>query len=185
MAGTSGSSRFFKPINDAVKRQIQLQVDHIRNDCLSDPPKEKVAITRVNPVTKQAFTARSTGTNEVDNRYLNRLLDTPSVGIARAERLIGDHYERSNDRKRCRRLGEKEAISYRTERLYFLNSIAKSAGFTGDDLPVTVAYPPHMPIVEYMGLRYELPEQFRAREPSADDDDGNNEEDERASSDLH
>jgi hypothetical protein len=93
MPNTAGSSRFFKPMTDAVKHQIHLQLDHIRNGCLSDPPADKVPITRVNPVTNAAFTARSTGTNEVDNRYLNRLLDTPSVGIARVERLIGDHYE--------------------------------------------------------------------------------------------
>jgi hypothetical protein len=183
---TNRTSRFFKPMTDAVKHQIQLQLDHIRNGCLSDPPKEKVPITRVNPVTKDAFTARSTGTNEVDNRYLNRLLDTPSVGIARAERLISDHYERSNDRKRCRRLGEPEAISYRTERLYFLNSIAKSAGFAGDELPVKVAYPPLMPLVEFMGLQYELPAAFRENsDTNGDDVIFAQEEEDRATGDLH
>jgi hypothetical protein len=94
-----------------------------------------VKIHRVNPKTKKAFTARSTGTNEVNHRELNAVLDAPSVGIARAERVMDDLYEASNDRKKVNRLGEQEKPTYRTEKLLFLNSIANSAGFTDVDLP--------------------------------------------------
>ena len=118
-------------------------------------------ITRVNPFSKAAFTARSTGTNEVDHQYLNRLLNSPSVGIHRAYRIMSDHYELSNDRKKVNRLGEKEALTHRTEKLYHINSLAAACGYADVELPFsTTSYPPQVPVREYLGFNFELPDAF-------------------------
>jgi len=120
-----------------------------------------VKIHRVNPRTGEVRSARGTGGCENDHRWLNDLLDMPSVGIARAERVIDDFYKMSNDRKMVNRLGMKEQPTHRTDKLLFLNSLAKSCGFEDAQLPFDVSYPPSSPVQEHMGLNFELPDEFR------------------------
>ena len=71
-------ARFFKP-GAAASNTIVSQVEHVKKGCLSDPPANVVKTHRFNPTTKKTFTARSTGTNEADNRGLNRLLCLCSI----------------------------------------------------------------------------------------------------------
>jgi len=82
-----------------IRQLINNQVEHVEKGCLSDPPSDIVKIHRINPRTKEVRSARGTGGCENDHRWLNDLLDAPSVGVARAERVIDDFYEMSNDRK--------------------------------------------------------------------------------------
>ncbi|CAB9518949.1 hypothetical protein SEMRO_976_G226890.1 [Seminavis robusta] len=168
--------RFLKPMTAAVRNTITNLLGHVGQGCLSDPPADKVKIHRVNPNTDKAFTARSTGTNEVDNRALNRLLNSAVVGIARAERVLSDHYEQSNLRKRVRRLGEEEPVSCRLDKMLLLNSFAQSCGYENKDLPAQgITAPPQLPFEEFLGLDFELPDNFKPAEASVqdlDDDQG-------------
>ncbi|CAB9515452.1 hypothetical protein SEMRO_717_G191960.1 [Seminavis robusta] len=91
---TAKRHRFFIRNSALVSTTIKNQMSHVKLGCLSDPPKEILNIHLVNPYSNKAFTVRSTGINEVDNRALNRLFDIPSVGIARADRMFWEHYER-------------------------------------------------------------------------------------------
>ncbi|CAB9527948.1 hypothetical protein SEMRO_2110_G315010.1 [Seminavis robusta] len=170
--------RFLKVMNKDVKRSMENLMKHVSQGCLSDPPAEKVKMRRVNPKTGRAFTARSTGTNEVDNRVLNDILSSATVGIARAERVLADHYEKSNAKKRVKPLGEEEVVTTRTDKLLLLNCFAKSCGYDRKDLPAQgVTAPPKLPFKEYMGFQFDLPEAFRPVEASAKDaDDDNGEE---------
>ena len=144
-----------------IRQLLNNQLEHVQKGCLSDPPSDIIKIHRVNPKTKEVKTARGTGGCENDHRWLNDLLEAPSVGIARAERVIDDFYEMSNDRKLVNRLGMKEQPTYRTDKLLFLNSLARSCGFDDAQLPFEVSYPPPPPLEEYMGLNFELPQEFR------------------------
>jgi len=102
---------------------------------------------------------------------MNALLDAPSVGLARACRVVGDSYEQPNDRKKVTRLGEKEQPTCRTEKLLILNSVAKDAGFKGAELPFEkVSCPPSLALKECMGFEFELPDDFKESEDVADAD---------------
>lgn len=127
--------RFFKASYADVRATTRQQLSHVTAGCLSDPPKEVVRLHRVNPVTNQAFAARSTSQLEVSHREANQLLDTPLIGLPRAERVLDDFYEQSNDRKRVTRLGQKEPLTCQTDKLQLLISIAKSCGVDKDKLP--------------------------------------------------
>jgi len=155
--------RFFKPLTPQLRRKLDAQKKHVANGCLSDPSfvETGVRIHRVNPTTFIARSARSTGTNENDNMQILRILNNPIVGINRADRVINDHYEQSNERKKVNRLGETPAIMHRTEKIYWLNSLAMSLGFTKEQLPYEVAIPTKMNgLEEFVGMSYELPEVF-------------------------
>lgn len=149
-------SRFFKP--GAVTLNTMLnQMEHIKKGCLSDPSDEVVSLFRHNKRTKKTFTARGTGTNEIDNRYLNRLLDTPSVGLTRADRILHDCYERSNDRKLVNRLGQEPRVTSRSEQVGMLKALAKECGF--DDFPEKNPEHPNNvdSLDEKIGFEYQLP----------------------------
>ena len=154
-----------------VRQLINNQLEHVRKGCLSDPPSEVVKIHRVNPRTGEAKSARGTGGNENQHRELNAVLDSPSVGIARAERIIDDCYEMSNDRKMVKRLGMKEQPTFRTDKLVFLNSLAQSCGFKDAQLPFDVSHPPSPLLVEYMGMSFELPEEFLPSKSAEEEED--------------
>jgi hypothetical protein len=92
--------------------------------------------------------------NKNDNIFLNRLLNTPSVGLPRAKRVISDHYEASNEKKQMLRLGGKEQLRTRTEKAY---------GFSDNELPVegAVSVPRTLDkLQEFMGISYKLPDCF-------------------------
>jgi len=140
--------------------------------CLSDPPSDVVKIHRVNPRTGKVRSARGAGGCENDHRWLNDLLDMPAIGIARAERATDNFCEMSNDRKMVNRLGTKEQPACRTDKLLFLNSLAKSCGFDEAQLPFEVSYPPSPPARACMGLNFDLPEEFRLPERQLEDAEG-------------
>ena len=131
-ASTASEGRFFKAGANSLNTIIN-QMSHVKKGCLSDPPDTVFNVFRVNPKTGKTYTARSTGTNEVDNRYLNRLLDTPSVGLTRADRLIHSYYERSNENKMVNRLGMDPSETSRAEQVSMLHSLSSECGF--DDFP--------------------------------------------------
>lgn len=169
---TNRRGRYLKPMNREVLKLIGNQMDHVRKGCMSDPHKSIVRIHRVNPMNGKAHAARSTGSNENDNVWLNRLLNAPSVGIARAERVASDHCEESNGRKEVSRLGGEEQLTQRTEKPCAINSVATSVGFTGEDLPVTekVQVPTAMrQLKECIGMEHELPERFNVEVDDGDD----------------
>jgi hypothetical protein len=147
-------------------------MSHVRKGCLSDPPKDVIRLHRINPVTGKGFSGRSTGTNENDNMFLNRLLNTPSIGLARAERIISDHYEASNAKKEVSRLGGQQHLTNRTEKLYAVNSMHTSCGFPDHDLPVRekISLPRTLDEVEeFLGMTYSLPEAFTSKTEEQDD----------------
>jgi hypothetical protein len=159
------ATRYFKVLSDEVRSAINNQLKHITKGCISDPQKEVINMHRVNPTNQKAYTTRSTGTNENDNMQLYRLLNSPTVGIHRAERVISDHYEQSNDRKKVSRLGEHQLCTHRTEKLYVLNSIAVELGFKEDQLPVkeAVSIPTSIDsVTEYIGWLHKAPTIFEA-----------------------
>jgi len=169
VSGATARKRYLKPFDFKVKKGaryipvrqlIHNQLEHVRKGCLSDPPAQIVKVHRINARTGEAKSARGTGGNENQHRELNAALDAPSVGIARAERIIDACYEMSNDRKMVKRLGMKEQPTYRTDKLLFLNSLAQSCGFQQAQLPFDVSYPPSPPIEEFMGMSFELPDEF-------------------------
>lgn len=171
---TLNEKRFLKP-GALTLNTIVNQMEHVKAGCLSDPPSEVIKIHRVNPTTGKAFTACGTGGNEASWRYINRLLDTPSIGITRAEQVIHNYFEGDNDRKRVSRLGEQPEESSRTEQLQALHGLASKCGFTGDKIPVPQACPTDIAdFEEFIGLDYQLPRNFNVddvREEAIDDDD--------------
>lgn len=80
----------------------------------------------MNPKTGKAFVSCSAGPLENINRQFNSLLNAPMVGIARADRVINNHIEQSNDRKRMTRLGKGQSVTVQTEKLHVLHSVATS-----------------------------------------------------------
>jgi len=165
------ATRFFKRGANTLNTIIN-QMSHVKNGCLSDPPDTAIPIFRVNPKTKKAFTARSTGTCEVDNRYLNRLLDTPSVGLTRADRLTHNYYEQSNDNKMVNRMGINASETSRTEQLGMLHSLAGKCGF--HDFPSKeVQYPSNIDVLDgKIGFDYHLPEAISEARNAEDDGEG-------------
>ena len=157
---------FFKPGATTLNTIIN-QMEHVKRGCLSDPSDKTVPLFRFNPRTKKTYTSRGTGTNEIDNRYLNRLIPTPSVGLTRADRLLHDYYERSNDRKFVNRLGREPTITTRSEQLGMLKSLAQECGFS--DFPEkNPQYPNDIDgLDEHIGFEYHLPEE----ESNVDEDD--------------
>jgi len=150
-------------------------MSHVKKGCLSDPPSNVVKIHRFNQKTKKTYTARSTGTNEVDARELNHLLDQPSIGLTKADRVVGDCCESSNDRKRVRRLGEQEAASSRTETIQALHGMAYQCGFNNDEIGM---HAPECPqslhaFEEHIGFEHRLPKEFDDSivEEAVDDED--------------
>jgi len=120
------ASRLFKPLTKELKTFISNQMSHINNNCLSDPHKNVIKVTRVNPKMGKAFVSCSAGPLENINRQFNSLLNAPMVGIARADRVINNHIEQSNDRKRMTRLGKGQSVTVQTEKLHVLHSMATS-----------------------------------------------------------
>ena len=159
--------RFFKR-GSITLHTIFRQLKHIRRGCLSDPHHSVVQIHRENPTTGEVRTARSTGTNEVDNRCLNRLLDTPSIGLPRADRVIHNYYEESNDRKFVNRLGQSQGEAKRLEQLQALHGVATACGFQRDEMPFAKdSYPRDLDaLVEHIGFEHCLPCSFN--EPVTD-----------------
>ena len=164
-ASRDNKQRFFKPMTDKLRRKLETQKSHVTNGCLSDPSfaATGVRIHRVNPKTGKARTGRSTGTNENDNMLVLRTLNSPTVGVARADRVISDHCEQSNEKKKVNRLGEEPAITHRTEKIYWVNSLATSVGFKEEELPYKVSIPtPISELKEHLGLTYNLPTIFQS-----------------------
>ena len=180
------SERFFKPLTDKMKDLISNQMSHVKNGCLSDPHKSVLKMFCINPTSGKTYTARSTGTNEVDNRYLNRLLNTPSVGTQRADRVTSDHCEQTNEKKRVSRLGEGAALTHRTEKLCVLHSMAVSAGFTDLELPTsTIEIPTELDtLTEHIGMEHELPSHFEEKEDTTADNNDEALHDEEAQAEL-
>jgi len=175
-------NRFFKR-GDITLKTIINQLKHVRKGCLSDPPKEAVQIHRINPVTGVARTGRSTGTNETENRYLNCLLDTPSIGLPRADRVIHNYYEESNDRKAVSRLGAAAGEAKRIEAVQALHGMACACGYKQSEIPFAKpAYPRDIDdLEEFIGFDYCLPAAYQEKESAdaaADDDVGLHELDE-------
>jgi len=180
-ASASNEKRFLKP-GAMTLNTIVNQMEHVKAGCLSDPPSEIVEIHRVNATAGKAFTARGTGGNEAAWRYVNRLLDTPSIGITRAEQVIHNYFEGDNDRKRVARLGEQPEETSRTEQLQALHGLAARCGFSGSEIPVPEDMCPSdiADFDEHIGLDYQLPLNFNVddiREEAIDDDDDENLED--------
>jgi hypothetical protein len=118
--------------------------------------------------------------------FLNRLLKTPPVGLPRAERVISDHYEVSNEKKQVSRLGAEEQLTTRTEKAYALNSIATSCIFSGSELPIKEAMSVPWSLnghQEFMGMQYKLLAWFKEHS-SNDDGKENTSEDPEAEVDL-
>ena len=69
------------------------------------------------------------------------------------------------------RLGEQEQPTFRTEKLYLLNSLAKGCGVLNAELPFDVTFPPQPSTKEHMGLTFELPSQFRESDGDDDEED--------------
>lgn len=139
-------SRFFKRGANTLNLIIN-QMSHVKKGCLSDPPDTAILIFRVNKKTNKTFAARSTGTNEVDNRHLNRLLDTPSVGLTRADHLTHNCCEQSNDNKMVNRLGLDAPETSRTEQIGMLHSLASKCGF-GDFPSKEVQHPSNIDVLD-------------------------------------
>ena len=158
-ASNSNEGRFFKPGPNTLNTTIN-QLSHVKKGCLFDPPDTMFSIFRVNPKTQKAFAARSAGTDEVDNRHLNRLLDAPSVGLTRADRLTWNCCERSNDSKMVKRLGLDASETSRTEQMAMLHSLASKCGF--EDFPKKKPLHPTSvdTLEERIGFDCHLPEAF-------------------------
>mgnify|MGYP007080208264 CR=1 FL=1 len=178
---TRKPDRFFKA-GAQTSNVIVNQTEHVKKGCLSDPSDEVVQIHRCNPRTGKTFTGRGTGTNEVDNRCLNCLLDTPSVGLTRADRIIHDCYEKSNENKLINRLGKEPEFTAGTEQLQMLQGLAHKCGFP--DFPMkNASYPVNLDnLKETIGFEYHLPDAFidTPVEEAVDDDDDDVECDEMA-----
>jgi len=79
-----------------------------------------------------------------------------------ADRVINDHCEQSNERKKVNRLGEEAPITHRTEKIHWLNSLAVSLGFAKEQLPCDVSIPAKMSeLEEHLGVSHELPDVFK------------------------
>jgi len=164
--------RFFKAGAETLNVIVN-QMEHVKKDCLSDPPSDVVQIHRFNAKNKKTYTARSTGTNEVDNLQLHKLLDTPSIGLTRADRLINDYYERSNENKLVNRMGKEPEATSRTGHLQMLQGLADQCGFS--DFPIKKpSYPVNLDsLEERLGFDYHVPDAFREHgivDKAVDDD---------------
>jgi len=175
MAGEPTAGRFFKPGANTLNVMLN-QMSHVKKGCLSDPPASVFPMFRENPKTGKTFAARFTGTNEVDNRCLNRLLDTPSVGLTRADRLIHNCCERSNDNKMVNRLGLDPSVTSRTEHHTMLHSLSSKCGF--EDFPKKKPVCPRNidALDERIGFDCHLPAAFTANEEGDVDEEDNDSE---------
>ena len=175
MGASNNEKRFFKP-GAATLNTIVNQMEHVKKGCLSDPPSEIVSIHRCNQTTGMSHAARGTGGNEAAWRHINRLLDTPSIGISRAEQVVHNCFEGDNDRKRVSRLGEVAEETSRTEQLQALHGLATRCGFAKKDMPVPRdTFPSDIAsLEEHTGFNCQLPKNFNVddmREEAIDDDD--------------
>jgi len=91
-------SRFFKRGEETLNTIVN-QMEHVKRGSLSDPDDQVVKIHRYNKRTKKTYTARSTGSNEVDNRYILASMQTPTISITKADIKFHNYYEGSNNRK--------------------------------------------------------------------------------------
>lgn len=171
-ASEKKEQRFFKRGAETLNI-IANQMSHVRKGCLSDPPSAALPMFRINPTTGKACAARSTGTNEVDNRYLNHLLDSPSIGLTRADMTIWSYCDGSNDRKRVNRLGEAPQDTTRTDQLQALCGLATQCGHGKEDIPIPSPNFPRLMVGhdEYMGFEHELPSEMQEDEINSLDDE--------------
>jgi len=167
-------SRFFKRGVVTLNTTVN-QVDHIRKGCLSDPTADVVKMHRCNPRTKKTHTAR--GTSSLENEWLfihHHILSTPSIGLTRAEKLLHNYFEASNDKKRVSRLGEEPEVTSRTESLQALHGLASRCGFDDKDLDFKLPSYPHSidAVKENIGFEHQAPTEFAtAVQDDAEDDD--------------
>jgi len=137
----ASEGRFFKRGAETLNTIVN-QLEHVKKGCLSDPHMSVVELHRFNKTTLKTCSARGSSSIEVDNRWVLNALNTPSVGLTRAERIIWDYYEASNDRKKIKRLGAVGECATRAEQLQMLHALATKAGFEEADLEVK---PPDYP----------------------------------------
>jgi len=168
-AATTKEGRFFKR-GAATLNAIVNQLEHVKKGCLSDPHMDVAELHRFNKTTLKTFSARGLSSIEVDNRWVLNSLNTPSVGLTRAERITWGYCEASNDRKKAKRLGAMAEFSTRTEQLQILHTLATKAGFGEADLEVK---PPECPrdldgLEEFIGFDSCLPEDFLPEVADAD-----------------
>lgn len=124
--GNGIESRFFKR-GAETSNTIVRQMAHVRKGCPSDPDASIAKIHRCNPKTKKTHTARSTGSNEVDNRCALNSMETPTTSITKADVKFNNHCKGSNDRKRVNRLGEEPQL-HRSEQIQMLHGMAEQCG---------------------------------------------------------
>jgi len=174
--GTSSKNekRFFKP-GALTLNTIVNQMEHVKKGCLSDPASTVFPVHRHNQTTQKTYTARGTGGNEAAWRYINRILDTPAIGLSRADQVINNYFEADNDKKRVSRLGEKPEETSRTEQLQALHRLASKCGFKDDEIPVaSINFPTAVDsFVEHIGFEQHLPMDFNVDDvrDNAEDDD--------------
>jgi len=180
--GEEKEKRFLKPGPETLNT-INNQLEHVRRGCLSDPPADIVPIHRINTKTGKVYTARSTGSVEVAWRYIHHILDTPSIGFTRAEQVINNYLEVSNDKKKTSRLGQEPEVTSRTEQLQALHSMASRCGFSDVDIPVpdpATTFPVDLSnLEENIGFDYCLPCNFNVdvvEEDACDDADETSED---------
>jgi len=166
--------RFFKPGAETINI-ITNQLSHVRKGCSSDPCDSVLQIHRHNPATDKTCSARGTGGNEAAWRCTNRLLDTPSIGVTRAEQAMHNCFEADNGRKRVRRLGEEAEETSRAEQLRSLGTMAKECGFKGNDIPTTHLECPREidGLTEHIGMDCKLASTYNVddvRDDAEDDD---------------
>jgi hypothetical protein len=163
LSGEPNSSKLYMKLQTPeIQRIIQNQLSHVDKGCLSDLPSLVVSLQRMNPCSGIVYTGCSTGSCEVDNRMLNHLLDSSHVAPALAERKIWMHHDHQNERKRVTRLGEREELTLRTEKVALVNSFASEAGFKDKELPFPhLATPRVQHTHEFMDLSYDLPDSFK------------------------
>lgn len=174
--GTSSKNekRFFKP-GALTLNTIVNQMEHVKKGCLSDPASTVFPVHRHNQTTQKTHTARGTGGNEAAWRCINRILDTPAIGLSRADQVINNYFEADNDKKRVSRLGEKPEETSRTEQLQALHRLASKCGFKDDEIPVaSINFPTAVDsFVEHIGFEQHLPMDFNVDDvrDNAEDDD--------------
>jgi len=151
-------SRFFKPGAETINVTIR-QLSHVKKDCLSDPPAALLEVHRHNVATGKTHSARGTGGNEVAWRHVHRPLDTPSIGVTRAEQAIHNCFESDNNKKRVTRLGERPEETSRSEQLQSLTRLAVKCGFHATEMPSTdVSCPSETNgLTEHIGMDHKLP----------------------------
>jgi len=162
-------SRFFKRGAETLNTIVR-QMEHVKKGCLSDPDASVVKIHRYNPKTKKTYSARSTGSNEVDNRCVLNSMETPTISITKADIKFNNYYEGSNDRKRVNRLGEDPQL-HRSEQIQMLHGMAQQCGYSDSDVPYGhKSYPKElMGLDERIGFDYHLPEGFSNEKETSED----------------